>query len=78
MIISKDDTTPSYKSAVERYKRAAGDLFVQPSQKASSFKRGAWMLNDASGLVAIVDADNVVFAKLIAGQMQKLAESFAE
>jgi hypothetical protein len=69
---------PTFTSAVKRYKEAAGDLFAEPNEKRSTFKRGAWLLHDASGLVAIADDNNVVFAKGIAVQMQKLAESFAE
>jgi len=52
----------NFKSAVERYQSAAGDLFKPVSKKRSSFEKGAWLLHDKTGeLVAIVNSKDVIF-----------------
>jgi len=79
MIFSKktEPKQPSYKSAVERYQGAAGQLFTAPSKKLSVFEKGVWLLHDKTGMIAIVDDESIVFGEGIAAQMQRLAESFA-
>ena len=67
---------PSYKTAVARYRKASGDLFIEPSKQKSSYQRGAWVLHDAGGLICVVDADNVVFGANLAGAFIQLAEGF--
>ncbi|MGD8616813.1 MAG: hypothetical protein PVI91_14305 [Gammaproteobacteria bacterium] len=50
------EETMSHKSAVEHYRSEVQPLGVyrKPNKRYSRFGRGAWLLNDRDGLVAIV------------------------
>ena len=73
-LFKKDEGEPSYKSAVERYRQAAGQLFTAPSKKRSTFEKGAWLLCDYSGeLICIVNPQTCIFGRNLMGYMLQSA-----
>lgn len=66
---------PMYAEAVKRYRNESGDLFKPPSEKHSTFERGAWLLSDKTELVAIVPAtgEPVLFHDWLRGYMTRIA-----
>ena len=67
---------PSYAGAVERYQKAAGDLFIKPAKKLCKYEKNAWILFDAKNeLICIIGNKGPVFAANLNCALRQVALS---
>lgn len=84
MIFSKkteiETDHPPLDEAIQKYKTAAGDLFIKPAKKLCKFEKSAWIIFDKNNvLIAIIsETHGPVFADNLNCALRQVAASFVE